>query len=249
MGIDIKPTGQPVQMPPNQEVKLKTDYHSMLLYKDLIACGDLVFDVGANAGDRSIMFLMLGAKVVGFEPQPVCVNFLRKLEVFPQFTHEAVALASEPGEAEMHICDEHCASTLSDFWVTEGRFAKNNWIGKEKVKVETLEKYIEKHGVPRFIKIDVEGFEYEVLKGLKTEVAYISIEFTSEVLEMNKQCMLHLAGLYDVEFQVVISENRFFSLTEWANYDNMIQFLDFIIKNDARAWGDIYIRSKRLTTD
>lgn len=39
--------------------------------------GDTIFDVGAHVGDKAVMFLASGARVVCFEPQPECANVLR----------------------------------------------------------------------------------------------------------------------------------------------------------------------------
>ncbi len=46
----------------------------------------------------------------------------------------------------------------------------------QKVKVEVLENFIHKFGTPKYIKIDVEGYELEVLKGLQTAVPLLSFE-------------------------------------------------------------------------
>ena len=44
-------------------------------YSELIKKDDLCFDIGANYGNRSEVFIKLGAKVVAFEPQPKPLNF------------------------------------------------------------------------------------------------------------------------------------------------------------------------------
>lgn len=47
-------------------------------YSQFIHPGDLVFDVGANVGNRTKIFLRLGARVVAFEPQASCARVLQR---------------------------------------------------------------------------------------------------------------------------------------------------------------------------
>ena len=72
------------------------------------------------------------------------------------------------------------------------RFKNEQWNQTEQIEITTLENVISKFGIPAFIKIDVEGFELEVLKGLKTPVKNISFEYTvpeqlNKVLECIEQ--------------------------------------------------------------
>ena len=63
-------------------------------YQQFIKPNDLVFDVGANMGNRTKLFLKLGAKVIAFEPQKICSDylkseFIKEKEFFPcnSFNH------------------------------------------------------------------------------------------------------------------------------------------------------------------
>ena len=74
------------------------------LYAPFVGPGDLVFDVGAHVGDRSLAFAALGGRVVALEPQPVLASFLRRslggrgrIELLEQ------AVGAEPGVAELQI--------------------------------------------------------------------------------------------------------------------------------------------------
>src|ERR1051325_7606598 len=57
----------------------ENDERRFNFYKQLINPGDLVFDVGANLGNRTKAFLKLGAHVVAFEPQRMCADFLEAM--------------------------------------------------------------------------------------------------------------------------------------------------------------------------
>ena len=73
-------------------------------------------------------------------------------------------------------------STFAAHWKT-GRFSNSNWDKKIMVDVTTLDDLIIKFGEPNYIKIDVEGFEHEVILGLTKKSGIISFEFTSEFID------------------------------------------------------------------
>ena len=158
------------------------DQASAEFYSQFISPGSLVFDVGANIGNRVKIFLKLQAKVVAVEPQDECAKELRtaygrnqRLTIIQQALGEAI------GEAEIMISDASVLSSLSPEWIAavsnSGRFPGCTWKNKKTIQMTTLDHLIEQHGEPTFIKIDVEGYEYQVLRGLSRPVNVISLEF------------------------------------------------------------------------
>ena len=57
--------------------ELHREKKDLTFYSKFIKKGDLVFDVGANYGEKTRVFLMLDATVIAFEPQPDCKNELK----------------------------------------------------------------------------------------------------------------------------------------------------------------------------
>jgi FkbM family methyltransferase len=219
-------------------------------YSQFINPGDLVFDVGANLGNRSKVFLKLGARVVGFEPQQKCIRFLKQvMRDEKRFTLLEYALGSAEGEAEMLVSDAHTISTLSSEWVGEttasGRFSEYRWKKRQAVQVVTLDRMIEELGVPAFIKIDVEGYEFEVLSGLSTAVKNVSIEFVPELIRNTHRCLDHLMGIEsDLSFQVSLGESMIFDLDDWVDHHELVTVLE---RYSGDVFGDIYIRFNRAT--
>src|SRR5207253_1750567 len=71
------------------------------------------------------------------------------------------------------------------------RFAEFMWEKSEKVKMVTLDRLIEMYEIPDFIKIDVEGYELEVIRGLNQKVKSLSFEYTVPELEHNLAPICH----------------------------------------------------------
>lgn len=219
-------------------------HRSKKFYAKLIQPGDLVFDVGANIGNRSETFLKLGAKVIAFEPQMKCVEKLQKrFANNANIIIEKTGLADQNGEIKLAISsDSSVIASMSDKWIHEGRFAKNNeWNQYELVNVTTLDQMILKHGVPSFCKIDVEGFELNVLKGLSKPINYISIEFTKEFFADAVACIEIVNRISPVEINFSIGETMRFQNSEFISADTCIRQIESI--KDDTLWGDIYIKS------
>ena len=90
----------------------------------------------------------------------------------------------------MYVSYEHTLSTLSADWLSavseSGRFGDTRWDSEEEVEITTLDAAIAEFGEPAFVKIDVEGYESEVLSGLSRRLKAGSIEFAAESLDGDK---------------------------------------------------------------
>ena len=184
------------------------------LYSQFINSGDLCFDVGANLGSRTDIFVELGARVICIEPQPNCVDkLLSKYGENPMVTIVPKGLDSKPGVLPLNICESaETISTFSEKWKS-GRFHDYSWEKVVDVKVTSLDLLVKEYGVPAFCKIDVEGFEYSVLKGLSSPAPMISFEFTREFFDDAKHCMEYFMSLGQVEFNYILGETPCFILT------------------------------------
>jgi hypothetical protein len=147
-------------------------------------------------------------------------------------------VAAEPGFLSLSLCET--ASTIATFsnkWKT-GRFKDYVWNSLINVPVTTLDLLIHEFGVPKFCKIDVEGYEYQVIQGLTSPVPFLSFEFTKEFLEEAWSCMKYLESLGEVRFNYTHGEKSELALSQWI--DSRTLFDELQRKMDNLFWGDIY---------
>ncbi|MBN9086764.1 MAG: FkbM family methyltransferase [Reyranella sp.] len=214
------------------------------LYAQLIAPGDLVFDIGAHVGDRVASFRRLGARVIAVEPQPALHRTLRLLFGRDErVTIVRSAVGRAPGAARMRINTANpTISTLSEDFIAASRSA-TGWQGESwpralEVPVTTLDALIATYGQPAFAKLDIEGFEAEALGGLSQAVAALSFEFTTIQRAVALACLKRCGALGYTEFNAALGESQ--SLGEWRSAEAITDWLDRLPQ--AANSGDIYAR-------
>ena len=136
-------------------------------------------------------------------------------------------------------------STLAHEWRTtigarNPGFQNVRWESRRRVAVTTLDALIAEHGTPRFCKIDVEGFEAEVLAGLSRPIEGVSVEFVAGALEVAERCVTRLAALGDYRFNAIEGERRQFRWPEWRTADATLGWL--AQGADGLPSGDLYAR-------
>ena len=210
-------------------------------YSRLVKPGDLCFDVGANIGSKTKIFLELGARVVCIEPQPNCIDVLKK--TYGNDSNVIIVpkgLATQSGSRSLSICGSADAiSTFSEKWKT-GRFRSYAWEPAVDVPVTTIDALIQEFGSPKFCKIDVEGFEYEVLRGLSSPISFIAFEFTREFINDAILCIEYLGSLGSADFNYALGETPALVLSDWTDRNTLLESIER--NTDDLLWGDIYVR-------
>ena len=213
------------------------------LYRQFVRSGDLVFDVGAHVGDRVASFKRIGARVVAVEPQPAMVRALRLLYGRSKSVAiEALAVGRVPGKARMLInIDNPTVSSISPDFVKAADGAPGwetqRWSESIDIEVTTLDALVAKHGVPAFIKLDVEGFEAEALSGLSQPVPALSFEFTTIQRDVGLSCIERCAALGYARFNAALGESQAM-IGDWVSAADIARWLTELPQT-ANS-GDIY---------
>lgn len=223
-------------------IKKRSDFYMKILSsKD-----DIYFDVGANYGNRIEPIIGRINNIIAIEPQPACIKFLKR-----KYGNKITIVPKGLGKIEetktMYISNAHTLSSFSKEWIEatkdSGRFSQYTWEEEKQIEMTTLDILINKYGQPKFIKIDVEGFELDVLQGLSQVVEYLSFEYTiPERKESIINCIDRINEISknnNVVFNYSIGESMEWALEKWISPQEMkeeIERKSFINSK----FGDIY---------
>ena len=214
------------------------------LYGRFVHPGDLVFDIGAHVGDRIAAFRRLGARVVAVEPQPALVRTLTLLYGRDRaIAIEPVAVGRSAGTAEFKLnLDNPTVSTASEAFVQAACGAPGwegqAWTRSLRVPVTTLDALVARHGLPAFIKIDVEGFEAEALAGLSHPPPALSFEFTTIQRDVALACIERCTALGLTRFNAMLGESHALVNEGWVDGRAITDWL--LALPHAANSGDVY---------
>lgn len=219
-------------------------------YAQFIRAGDLCFDVGAHLGNRLGIWHRLGARVVGIEPQPACMRLLKRwYGRHPDIVLIEQAVGSTPGTQTLFVSQRNpTVTTLSRGWIDYVRqadsFANVRWDSAIPVPVTTLDALIARYGEPCFCKVDVEGYELEVLRGLSRPLRALSFEYIPASIDIALGCIERLGQLGSYEFNWSLGETHRLESALWLSSDEMAARLESMSPNGGS--GDVYARLSTL---
>ena len=214
------------------------------LYGRFIVPGDLAIDVGSHVGDRIASFRRLGARVAAVEPQPDCARVIRAIHgADAQVELIEAACGAREGSLLLHVNSANPTVTTASGAFVSAAAGARGWEGQSwdrtiEVPATTLDALIAARETPSFCKIDVEGFEHEVLLGLSRPVPALSFEFTTIQREVAQRCVTRLTALGDYRFNISRGERHLLDFERWLTAHEMDRHLASL-PHEANS-GDVY---------
>jgi FkbM family methyltransferase len=204
-------------------------------YRQFVGEGDLCFDIGANLGQTIKPLVACKAKVVAVEPNPLCGQSLAwEFAGCRDVTIVGQAVGAEAGFADLHFEGTDATASLRNDWPFPLR-------GIERVRVTTLDALIEQFGKPTLLKVDVEGFETEVFKGLSQPIPVVRFEYHRWELARALTCLARLAEVGEISAANVTElDSTSFHFPEWVSYDELVGRLE----NDELEKGNIVVKMR-----
>jgi FkbM family methyltransferase len=211
---------------------------NLRFFGQFISPGDLCFDVGANSGEKTEAMLALGASVVAFEPQPGLVRELsaRCAPYGDKYTVVDAAVSDRIGTALLHLREYTQQSSLLSDWEGEPS-------GEILIKTITLDAAIARYGRPKFCKIDVEGSEPRVLRGLSQRIAVLTMEYHTDdrCVGLVRESIALLQRLGPIRINAIGGEWQSLLFREWYSVDSFLKTFPNNVK--PYRYGDLVVQT------
>jgi FkbM family methyltransferase len=227
--------------------KIRKRKELLAFHRAFVRPGELCFDIGANVGERTRAMRAVGARVVAVEPQKGCIEQLRsEFGGDNQVVLLQAAVGAEVGTATLHLCDEEteCATLSDDFMRVYGQRSHLHYTHSVEVPLTTLDALIALHGLPAFVKVDVEGHESKVFAGLSQPLPAVAFEFNRLLLHDTVRSLERLAALGAAEVNFLRYEQMRLLLGEWMSIPSFLERIETLIPEEMLT-GEIVVRKIR----
>ena len=207
----------------------------------IIQPGDICWDIGANIGFYTCLLASQVEKtgvVVAFEPAVRTCGYLHENVSLNGFTNVTVVnkgLGDKTDQRHLYYSEAGLAEGTASLKYTDGRAAS------ERVTLDTIDNLFRELSAPNFVKIDVEGYQLEVLRGgercLKTHAPLLMAEL-KDVGETNRAIFAEIED-YVADLGYQLYEIRKHSIQRCEKLSDTANRNFFLVKEHSRAFSRI----------
>jgi FkbM family methyltransferase len=190
-----------------------------------------IFDVGANAGQSIEWFKRVWPAGIlhSFEPSPTTFESLKANTSLYNDVHlNNVALGKEPAKMELLESTDSSMSSLLE----PGKYAWGTLKGKTEIDVITIDDYCATHAIGQIdiLKIDTQGYEYEVLQG------------AARMFQRNGIKLIFLEIIFSEQYKNIVPADETIGLLRRAGFQ-LITIYDQFYQDDVLSWTDALFRN------
>lgn len=208
----------------------------------------LLFDIGANRGDAVLVGLNKGYKVIALEPAPHIYKELVKNFIYnPNVVPLKFAVSDSNNQTiEFYEADEDGLSTINKEWLTSDTMPyKGKNFRTIQATTITVDSLVDIYGIPDLIKIDVEGAEWSVFRGITKKYKTLTFEWTNVTIGEHQSQIEYLKNLGYTEIGPQFIEHHLQEPKEWFNINDQ-RLDDWIIANkdkwEEKDWKESGLR-------
>jgi FkbM family methyltransferase len=204
----------------------------------------ILFDIGANRGLYTDSNAKKYDKFILVEANKHLCNFLKNNYINnPNIIIEQKIVSSDKNTV-FYISNVDVISSCDSEWINNSRFSNKSCYNFNKTTDNesiTIDELVEKYGIPEYIKIDVEGYELNVLKSMTKKYCPIGFEWAEEKKDELLLSLEYVKSLGYEKFCLQKEDKYDFVPEKWLDYNQIYKIVDELCNIERKLeWGMIH---------
>tara|TARA_B110000003_G_scaffold259087_1_gene278762 strand:- start:717 stop:1454 length:738 start_codon:yes stop_codon:yes gene_type:complete len=201
--------------------------NEFIFHKKFLNKNKIIFDLGANIGDKSYIFSAFAKKVFAYEPENKMHLILKNRFINKNVVIKKKLFSNKKGYTNFYIVDKDEAySTIKPKSLKFFDHIDKKNIRIIKKETTTLNLEIKKNGIPDYIKIDCEGAEKLILQNLIYKIPILSFELNlPQFYKEGEYIIMSFKKKFKSEYNIRIHEKNEFLFKKNVSANKCLRFL------------------------